>query len=87
MQQSRISHLGFVFIALTVFLAFETLAAAPWADAGALRIADATTDVCLSRCADSAAACLRACPTTVGVSCQASCDSQQQMCRQGCIAR
>jgi hypothetical protein len=53
----------------------------------ATRVADATTDTCLARCADTSAACKRVCPSTFGTPCQASCDSQYQMCRQSCQNR
>lgn len=70
--------------------------AAMAADAGAVelrsalpatRVADATSDVCLSRCADASAACKRVCPSTFGIPCQNSCDSQYQSCRQSCQSR
>jgi len=48
------------------------------------RVADASTDACLARCADTSAACKRVCPSTFGAPCLSSCDSQHQMCRQSC---
>jgi len=55
--------------------------------AAGMQMADATTDTCLARCADTSAACKRVCPSTFGTPCQASCDSQYQMCRQSCQNR
>lgn len=55
--------------------------------APAKRLADATTDTCLARCADTSAACKRVCPSTFGTPCQSTCDSQYQMCRQSCQSR
>jgi hypothetical protein len=49
-----------------------------------MRIADAAADACFSRCARDSAACRSLCPSTLGTPCQASCDSQNQMCRQSC---
>lgn len=52
-----------------------------------VRVADAASDACLSRCDRDSAACKSICPSTVGTACLTSCDSQHQMCRQGCQNR
>jgi hypothetical protein len=49
-----------------------------------LRVADATTDACLSNCATQNQNCQRVCPTTLSTPCISSCDAQAQTCRQGC---
>lgn len=67
-------------IAATAFAAAD-----PMAGAGPVKqLADAATDTCLARCADTSAGCKRVCPSTFGTPCQSTCDSQYQMCRQGC---
>ncbi len=51
------------------------------------RVADATTDACLTNCAIQADSCKRICPTTLGTPCLSACDTQAQTCTQSCRAR
>lgn len=51
------------------------------------RFANASSEACLSNCANANASCKRVCPTTFGTPCLASCDSQFQTCTQSCQNR
>jgi hypothetical protein len=48
-----------------------------------LRVAD-SSDACFANCANQNASCKRVCPTTFNTPCLSACDSQLQICRQGC---
>jgi hypothetical protein len=50
------------------------------------RMAD-SSDACMANCATQNASCKRVCPTTFSTPCLSSCDSQMQICTQGCRAR
>lgn len=78
-----------IVLALLILLSLARSAAAdtPRFSRPNLRLADATSDACLSRCESQNAACRRVCPTTLSTPCVMSCDSQAQTCRAACRPR
>jgi hypothetical protein len=58
-----------------------------WPRAGKLRLADATSDACMSNCSIQAASCKRVCPATFSTPCLDSCDSQAKTCTRSCQAK
>jgi hypothetical protein len=76
-------------LATAVLLALLGTAFADSGSTGAskLRLAQGSSQACMSNCSTQAESCKRACPATFSTPCLNSCDSQAQTCTRGCQTR
>ena len=51
------------------------------------RLADASSDACMSNCSTQNASCKRVCPATFSTPCLDACDSQARTCARSCQAK
>jgi hypothetical protein len=73
----------FIAIAPLVLLTASPANAGP-NEASKVRLAQASSQACMSNCTTQAESCKRACPQTFSTPCLSACDSQAQTCTRAC---
>jgi hypothetical protein len=74
---------AFVVTATLVLLGIAPANAGP-DQSGRLRLAQSSSQACMSNCSTQAESCKRACPQTFSTPCLNACDSQAQTCSRSC---